>query len=63
MPFLLNMLFFVKSQIEKCFGCHGDMNLDNLFVNFILVLIISFWLHNMCIDNQLVPLFKGDSLL
>ena len=31
--------------------------------NLILVLIIRRWLHYMCINNQFVPLFKGDILL
>ena len=36
------------------------MNWDNAFVNLILVLIIRCWLHNMCINKQFDPLFKGD---
>ena len=39
------------------------MNQDNSFVNLIFVLIIRCWLHNMCINNQFDPLFKGDILL
>ena len=54
---------FVKSLIICCFGCHGNMNRDNSFVNFNLMLKIRCWLRNMCLNNQFDPLFRGDVLL
>ena len=54
---------FVKSLMVWCFGCHGNIDWDNSFVYLILVLIIRCWLHNMCINNQFDPSFKGDIFL
>ena len=53
----------MKSLIVRFFGCHGNMNLDNSFVNLNMMLKIVCWLHNMCLNNQFDPLFRGDVLL
>ena len=49
-------------MLVRCFGCHGYMNLNNLFFNLILVLI-QVLVNKMCINNQIDPLLKGDNLL
>ena len=37
-------LFVKHANVDMMFGCHGNMYLDNLFVNLILVLITRYWL-------------------
>ena len=61
--YALFVIYVAFVNVGLMIGCHGDTNLDHLFVNLILVLISRYWLHNMCINNQFDPLFTREILL